>query len=80
MAGWLHYGFGSRPSHGAVLALGIVISGCTVTSNGMTPTSVTNSNTRHAAEHSSGLAARHRACTTAQRYVLGCRAAEQLSE
>ena len=41
MAGWLHYGFGSWPSHGAVVALGIVISGCTVTSNGMTPTSVT---------------------------------------
>jgi hypothetical protein len=41
MAGWLHHGVSSCVTRGAVIALGIVISGCTVTSNGMTPTSVT---------------------------------------
>src|SRR5580693_8370500 len=41
MAERLNYGIGSWLSRGAVIALGIVISGCTVTSNGMTPTSVT---------------------------------------
>ena len=41
MAERLHYGVGSWLSRGAVIALGVVISGCTVTSNGMTPTSVT---------------------------------------
>jgi hypothetical protein len=41
MARRLQYGVVSWPSRGAVIALGIVVSGCTVTSNGMTPNSVT---------------------------------------